>query len=90
MSLEPCGRREALLTEQTAVWLLPGVCAHVHVEVGGAPEPPVAVGTGIGSFSRVDAFVNQQLSRGEKGLFTLRAPVGPLPCVSQVMPDERG
>lgn len=90
VSLQPRRRREALLTEQAAVWLLSGVCPDVHVEVGGAPEPPLAVGAGIRPFSCVDAFVEEELTGGEEGLPALRALVGSLPCVSQVVPDKRG
>lgn len=70
------------------MWLLPGVCPDVHVEVGGAPEPPLAVGAGIRSFACVDPFVEEQLTGGEEGLSTLGALVRPLPCVSQVVPYE--
>lgn len=70
--------------------LLPGVCSNVHVEVGGAPEPPLAVGAGIRLFSCVDPFVEEELARGEEGLPALGALVGPFPRVSQVVPDERG
>lgn len=72
------------------MWLLPGVCSDVHVEVGGAPEPPLTVGAGIRPFSRVDPYMEEELTRGEEGLPALGALVGPFPCVSQVMPDERG
>lgn len=90
VSFQPCRRREALLTQQTAVWLLAGVHSDVHVEVGGAPEAPLAVGAGIRPFSRVDPFVEEQLTRSEEGLPALRALVGPFPRMRQVMPDERG
>lgn len=90
MSLQPRRRRETLLTEHAAVWLLPGVCSDVHVEVGGAPEPPLTVGAGIRPFSCVDPFVEEELTRGEEGLPTLGALVGAFPSVSQVMPDKRG
>ncbi len=85
VSLQSCGCREALFTEQAAVWLLPSVCSHVHVEVRGAPEPPLAVGAGVRSFSCVDPSVEEELTRGEKGLPTLGALVGPFSSVSQVM-----
>lgn len=68
--------------------LLPGVCPDVHVEVRGAPEPPLTVGAGVGSFSCVDPLVEEQLTRGEEGLPALGALVGPFPRVSQVVPDE--
>lgn len=88
MSLQPRRGREALSTEQAAVWLLPSVCSDMHVEVRGAPEPPLAVGASIRSFSCVAPFVKEELTRGEKGLPTLGALVGPFPSVSQVMPDK--
>lgn len=90
MSLQPRRRREALLTEQAAVRLLPSVCSGVHVEVGRAPEPPLAVGAGIRPFSRVDPFVQEQLTRREEGLSALGALVGPLACVCQIVPHEGG
>lgn len=86
--LQPRGRGEALLTEQTAVWLFSCVCSDVHVEVGGAPEPPITVGAGIRPFSCVDAFVEEQLTRGEEGLPTLGALMGSLPRVGEIMPDK--
>lgn len=90
MSLQPRRSRETLLTEQTAVWLLPGVCSDVHVEVGGAPEPPLAVGAGIRPLSCVDPLVEEELAGGEEGLPALGALVRPLPRVGQVVSDERG
>lgn len=90
VSLQPRRRREALLTEHTVVWFLPGVCSDVHVEVGGAPEPPLTVRAGIRPFSCVDPFVEEQLAGREEGLPALRALVGPLPRVCQVMSDKRG
>lgn len=90
MSLQPRRGGETLLTELAAVWLLPGVCSDVHVEVGGAPEPPLTVGAGVRPLSSVDALVEEELARGKEGLPALGALVGPLPRVSQVMSDERG
>lgn len=90
VSLQPCRCREALLTQHTAVRLLAGVHSNVHVEVGGAPEPPLAVGAGIRLIPGVGPFVEEQLTRREEGLPALGALVGPFPCMSQVMPDERG
>lgn len=89
MSFQPCRCREALITQLTAVWLLTSVHSDVHVEVRGAPEPPVTIGAGIRLFSCVDPFVKEELTRSEEGLLTLGALVRPFPSVSQVMPDER-
>lgn len=71
------------------MWLLASVRSDVHVEVRGAPEPPLAIGTGIRPFSSVDPFVEEKLTRGQEGLATLGALVRAFPCVSQVMPYER-
>lgn len=90
VSSQPRRCREALLTQQTAVWLLTSVHSDMHVEVRGAPEPPVTIGAGIRLFSCVDPFVKEELTRSEEGLLTLGALVRPFPSVSQVMPDERG
>lgn len=71
VSLQPSRSREALLTKHTVVWLLPGVCPDVHVEVGGASEPFLAVGTRIRTFSRVGPFVKEQLARCDEGFAAL-------------------
>lgn len=88
MSLQHHGCREVLLTQKTPVVLLASVCADVHIEVGGAPEPLLAVGAGVRSFFCVDPFV-EEFTRGEEGLPALGALMWPLSCVSQVMPDKR-